>query len=109
MLLHVVAAARGVNLAMDAGSGLDVSGGFDVVDDFAVLAVGHFGDPKFGIGIGSNPAGVEDLAAAGGIKRRAIKNQRGAWVVDHFAHFGVEVVEKRVVVIEAVGHGRRLF
>ena len=53
VLLHVVAAAGGVDFAVDAGSGLQIfQWGIEVVDDLAVFGVGDFGDAKFRVGIG---------------------------------------------------------
>ena len=117
MLLHVVTAARGVNQAMDAGPRLEVFGRFHVVDDFAIFGLGDFGDAQLG-GVRwtfilcagrcrvleNDPAGVEDLPAAGGIERGAVENQRRARRLAYLPHFGVEVVEEGVVVVETVGH-----
>ena len=73
------------------------------MDDVAVFGVGDFGDAEFGVGR-DDRARVVDLAAAGGVERGAVENQRWARRFDHRADFGVEVVEKGVVVVEAVGH-----
>ncbi len=111
VLLHVVAAACGIDLAVDAGSGLEgfslriVQRGFEVVHDSAVFRVGDFGDSEFGVCVRSDPSGVEYLAAAGGIEGGAVENERRARGVEDFADFGVEVVEERIVVVEACGHG----
>ena len=79
VLLHVVAAAGGVDLAVDAGSGLNIfDGGFEVVDDVAVFGVGDFGDAEFDGGVfRGKPSGVVNLAAAGGIEGGAVENERG--------------------------------
>ncbi len=45
-----------------------------------------------------------DLAAAGGIESGAVENDRRARGFDHRANLGVKIVEKRIVVIEAVRH-----
>jgi hypothetical protein len=48
----VIAAAGGVNLAVDAASGLKIFyGSFEIVDDLAVLKVGDFGDAELDVGI----------------------------------------------------------
>src|ERR1700693_1766771 len=110
VLLHVVTAAAGIDFTVYAGSGLNIfQRSFEVMDDMAVLGVGNFRDAEFGAVIrsgdgGSNPAGVVDLAAAAGVEGGAVENQRWARVFDHLAHFGVKVVEKRIVVVKAVGH-----
>ena len=113
VLLHVIAAARGVNLAVDAGSGLqgslvEIALGFDVVDDAAIFGVGDFGDAELAGGR-REPSRIVNLASAGGIEGGAVENERQAGRVSDLAHFGVEVVEEGVVVVEAIGHGERLF
>ena len=53
VLLHVIAAAGGVNFAMDAGSRLRIlERGFQVVDNVAVLGVGDFGNAELRVGQG---------------------------------------------------------
>ena len=48
VLLHVVAAAGGIDLAVDAGSGLNIfDGGIEVVNNMAVFGVSGFGDAEF--------------------------------------------------------------
>jgi hypothetical protein len=110
VLLHVVTPARGVNLAADEGSGLHILyRRFEVVDDLAVFGVSDFGDPHLGrvVRIASkDPSCVEDLSAAGGIKGGTVENQRGTRSFCRLANFGVEVVEERIVVVEARGHGK---
>ena len=113
VLLYVVAAAGGVDLSVDTGSGLEILHGLDVVNDAAVFRVGHFSDAEFRVSVrsidGGDPSRVVDLAAAGGIERTAVENQGGTWGVEDFADFGVEVVKEGVVVVETVGHRNRLF
>jgi hypothetical protein len=50
-------------------------------------------------------AGVEDLAAAGGIEGGAVENDSRARSLGYVTEFGIESVEERVVIVEAVGHG----
>ena len=50
-----------------------------------------------------------NLASAGGVEGGAVENECGTWRVNDVAHFGVEVVEEGVVVVEALGHSERLF
>ena len=59
--------------------------------------------------VGGDPASVEDLAAAGGIERAPVENQGRTGAVLQFADLGIEVVEEGVVVVEAVGHGSRIY
>ena len=107
VLLHVVATARGVDLAANAGSRFQVDRSFEIVDQLAILVLGDFGDAKFGVWVGGDPAGIEDLAAAGRIERRLVENNAGTWGFEHFADFGVEIVEEGIVVVETRGHGRQ--
>jgi hypothetical protein len=51
VLLHVIAAAGGVNLAVDAGSGLqgslvEIALCFEVVDDAAIFGISDFSDAE---------------------------------------------------------------
>ena len=78
------------------------------MDDAAVFGVGDFGDSEFCV-VGGDRAGVEDLAAAGGIEGGAVEDQGGPRSLVDFADFGVEVVEEGVVVVEAVVMGRDYF
>ncbi len=57
-----------------------------------------------------DPSGVKGLAAAGGIERGAVQHQR-APPIGEFAEpldGGGEVEEKRVLVVEALGHIRQV-
>jgi hypothetical protein len=49
-----------------------------------------------------------DLSAAGGIESGTVENERRTWVLEGLADFGVEGVEKRVVIVEAVGHAKSI-
>ena len=89
VLLHVIAAAGGVNLAVDAGSGLqgslvEIALGFEVVDDAAIFGVGDFGDAELA-GARREPSRIVNLASAGGIERGAVENERGAGRVNDVA------------------------
>jgi hypothetical protein len=105
VLLHVIAPAGGIDLTVDAGSGLKVSqGSIEVMDDAAVFGVGDFGDTKFVVA-GEEGAGIVDLASAGGIEGGPVENDGGTRGFEDGVDFGVEVVEEGIVVVEAVGHG----
>ena len=75
VLLHVVATAGGVDLAVDAGSGLegfslDRARGFEVVHDSAVFHVGDFGDAELGVGVGGDPVRCRRLGRRWWDRRR---------------------------------------
>ena len=108
VLLHVIAAAGGVNLAVDGASGLDIFyRSFEIVDHLPVFGVGDFGDAKFRVGVSrGDPAGIVDLAAARRIESRTVQNERGPRCFDHGADFSVEVIRKGIVIVEALGHAR---
>lgn len=104
VLLHVIAAPSRVDLAPDAGAGLQIFyGSFEIVNDTAVLGVSDFDNAGFLIAR-ENPSGIVDLAAARWIERRAIENERGARRVSLLADFGFELIKEGVVVVEAVSH-----
>ena len=50
-------------------------------------------------------AGIENLPAAGGIKRCAVKHDGGPSVsLGGLQHTRVEVIKKGIVIVEALGH-----
>ena len=75
------------------------------MDDAAVFGVGNFGHGNSFIS-GRNDSPVMYLAAAGGIERGAVQNYSGLWAFADLSHLGIEVVEERVVVIEALCHAQ---
>ena len=104
VLLHVVTAASGVDDAVDARSRLRRQGAiFEVMQDAVLFVVENFRDPQLA-GRNFDPARIEQLAAAGGIKGGAVEHDRGAVSGDEFGDLGVKFGEKRISVIEALGH-----
>ena len=101
VLLHVVEPALPVDGAMHHLSGFGVQGsGFDHMRDRSVLFVDDIDDAQRG-----EAAGVEGLAAGGGIERGAVERDEQAVVAAIDAHDRrVKLPEIRVVVVEAVGH-----
>jgi hypothetical protein len=100
----MIAAAGSVDFASNSGTGLSVfERSIEVVDDSTVFGFGDFGDVEPFIG-GDQPTGVVDLASAGWVKSRAVENQGRARCFDYRANFGVKIVKKGIMVIEAVGH-----
>jgi hypothetical protein len=74
--------------------------------DAAVFGVGGFGDAEFVVVVGyGDVPGVVDLSAAGGVEGGAVENEGWTWGFDYLVYFGVEVIEKGILVVEAVGHG----
>src|ERR1700740_3112356 len=74
----------------------------------AIFRVGNFGDLDL-FTAERDRTGVKYLAAAGGIEGSAVENDCRTRCLVDFADFGVEVVQERVVVVEAVRHGRRIY
>ena len=110
MLLHVVAAARGVDLAADARSGREIfDRSFEVVDDSAVFGVGDFRDSESLVAVDGDGADVEDLSPASRVEGGTIEDDSWALACGNLFDFGLEVVEEGVVVVETVGHGELLF
>ena len=96
VLLHVVEAAGPVEGAVD---GPVWSGSGEAVRD-AVVLVDDFDNGDAGDG-----AGIEGLAAGGGVERGAVEVD-GAAVVGAVEDTGGEFAEVGVGVVEALGHGR---
>ena len=78
------------------------------MDDAAVCCVGNFGHGELFI-TGQNDSPVVYLAAAGGIERSPVQDYPRLWAFRDLPNFGVEVVEERVVVIEALCHAQIIF
>ena len=103
VLLHVVTATSGVDLAADVRAWGEVFHGFHIVNDATVFCLGYFGDAMSGT-VRRDPSGVVDLASAGGIEGGPVESDCWTRGLRDFADFRVEVVEEGVVVVEAVGH-----
>ena len=105
VLLHVIAAAGSVDLTMDFRSSPELFWrSFEVVDDASVCGISDLGDFEIFVFCG-NDTGVEDLAAAGWVEGGAVEEKSWLGIRLKFTYFGFEVVEERVVVVEALGHG----
>ncbi len=111
VLLHMVATAPGIDAAADRRSFAHQRGvGFQIVNDLT----GHFvlGDfvnvqPRGGAVGKLDPAGVVNLAAAGGIKRRAVERHGTAAVVAaHGEHAAFKFVQEGIGVVETVRQNR---
>ena len=106
VLLHVIPPAGGINLATDSAPGPDLLRWcFQIMDDVAVFRVGYFGHNELFV-TGRNDSPVVYLAAAGGIERSAVQHYPRFWAFADLLHFGIEVVEERVVVIQALCHAQ---
>src|SRR5437868_5366374 len=98
VLLHMVAAARGVNLAREllTKPGSSASRRKHVEDSAILFAIEGIDHAPL-ISISAQRSGVERLATAGGIKSRAVQNDcRLATCGRNLAHNRVEAIEKRV-------------
>ena len=109
VLLHVVAAAVGVNDAVNTCSRFKPARGFDEVHDGAVFTFGHFNDAELAMlvnSLGKQPSSVKDLPTAGGIESGPVERDcRTRVCLIDIHHFSVEFVKKRIGVVEALGHG----
>ena len=75
------------------------------MDNAAVFRVSNFGHGELFI-TAQNDSPVVYLAAAGGIERGPVQDYPRLWAFRDPPHFGIEVVEERVVVIEALCHAQ---
>src|SRR5689334_20077514 len=106
VLLHMIAAASDVDGTVDTSSPQRGDGSFEKVKNEAVVIFGDFDDVGARVRQ-SDRAGVKDLAAAGGIKSGAVEDERRTRIGDGVDDFGVEFVEKRIVIVEMVGHNSK--
>ncbi len=110
VLLHVVATALDIDRAADRKTRLQLRGlSFHDVQHVASLLVlrdfHHAQRNRFGSVGQIEPAGVEGLATAGGIKSRAVEHDGCAsGRIRHGLHASVELVQEGVGVVEAIGH-----
>ena len=113
VLLHVVAAAFGIDAAMHRGAcQRQPRRRFQVVDDPAVFGVRNFGDSQpLGPAVATvdrQPSRVVNLPAAGGIERSFPQDESRTRLLgrgrcnglDH----GVEFMDFRAVVVKTLGH-----
>ena len=104
MLLHVIAPPGNVDLTADTTSrGQVFYRSFEIMDDSSVFGIGDFGDAVFRC-TRSDPARVVDLPAASGIKRSTVESDRWPRAFGDVANLAFKFVEKRVVIVEPVGH-----
>jgi len=98
VLLHMVAAARGIHAAVDLGASWERRGG--EMKNATIFFIRNFDNgnlPAFS----QQHTKIMYLAAAGGIERGAVKNnRRPAAVVQCFHDTRIKVVEKRIVIVE---------
>src|SRR5437867_2518384 len=103
MLLDVVTPTAGVHGAVHCRA--DGNRRCSEVENAAVFFVGYFADRQLALVFKEKPARIVNLTAIRRIKGRAIENDGvPAFALHRFEHTSVEVVEKRVVIVETVGH-----
>jgi len=106
VLLHVIAAAINVDLAVNPASLFNPRRDFENVQNRAVIFLGYFGDTQPVVST-NNPACIKDLSAARGIERSAIEDERRPGVDgSELDDLRVEFVEERIVVVEMFRHQR---
>jgi hypothetical protein len=106
VLLHVIEAARPIDLAGDCGSDRerrrqDVSDVVVEVDRVDYV----YGGPKGFTLLWCYPARIKRLTTGGGIERRSIEHRRRAsLVLEHAGHDSLEAAAIRVGVVDPGGH-----
>jgi len=108
MLLHVIAPTRIVDPAAHLHSLLRRLLGLQVVNNSAVFPFLHLRHAEPRIGRGFQPAGVKDLASAGGIEGGAIKNDAVPRVDggrgNDLDNLAIKLTQKRIVVVQTLAH-----
>src|SRR6266700_273134 len=103
VLLHVITTAHGVNAALNRRSFGNRLGG--VMKDAALIFISHFDHGYFPFVREDEQACIVHLPATGGIKRSTIQHDGVlAFAFHGFNHASIEVVEKRIVIVESLGH-----
>ena len=109
MLLHVIAAPFKVNRAAHGVARRQFWGRFQIMDNPAVVSVGHFRDSNSGIGACCQPPGVIHLSTAGGIERCFLQDDAGTGLPiggrNYFQNDGIKFVKLRVGVVKPIRHG----
>jgi len=79
------------------------------VEYASILLIGNFGNGYL-LTIGGQHAKIVNLAATGRVESRTVKNY-GMFALkrERFDHASVEVVEKRIVVVESFSHWASAF
>src|SRR5437868_6083372 len=100
----MVTPTSGVDHAMDLSSGGERRG--SIVQDAPIFLVRNFGNGNL-LAFGGQRTEIVYLPAARRIERSAVEHDGSpAVAIECFDHASVEVVEERVVIVEAVGgHG----
>ena len=104
VLLHMIATPGGIDAAVNRGSHSERLSG--EMQNTAVIFIRNFGNRYFPLVLELQPSGIVNLASAGGIESRTVENNCVlALALNGFDDAGIEGVEERVVVVEAVSHG----
>ena len=103
VLLHVVAAAQGIDQAPHWLSGNQRCG--SNVMNGPIFFVRDIQHRDFGFVLQNENAGVMDLSAAGGIKGCSVQHDcTFTLAIPDLKHARIEGVEEGIVVVETVGH-----
>ena len=113
VLLHVVAAAFGIDAAMYRGAcQRQPRRRFQVVNDPAVFPIRNFRDSQAIAPVERQPSGVVDLTATGWIERRFAQDDREARLLGrgrrHVLDNRIEFVHFRAVVVKTIGHDEKV-
>src|SRR3954466_10147967 len=105
MLLHMVTTTSGIDPAMHLRANSQRLR--RKVKNASIFLVGNFGNRDL-LALGGEHSEIVHLAAACGIKSGTVKhNGCPAIAVERFDHTSIEVVEKRIVVVKALGHRKQ--
>src|SRR6185369_15174353 len=107
MLLHMIASAISINRSADSLPRRNrVCRRFHVVQDLTALVFRDFRDSQ-GAAIRAEHSSIEYLASAGWIKRRTVQHHFGTLAGNYLGDLRIEVVQKRIRVIEPCRHNTR--
>jgi hypothetical protein len=112
VLLHVVAAAFGIDAAADPDArNRQLWGRFEVVENPAIFRIRNFRYPQALGPFERKPSSIVDLTAAGGIERSFPQDNGRARLVRRerrdFLDHRIEFVNFRTIVVKTFGHNER--
>ena len=102
VLLYVITPTRSIDRAMNLGSHSQRRR--HKVQNASIFLIGDFGDADL-LAIGCQHAKIVNLSAACRVKSCTVEYDGGSAIaVERFDHASVEVIKKRIVIVETVSH-----